>query len=59
MPLLPGKRNIGRNIREMERAGHPRRQALAAALRKAKVKRKGRRTWRKPYRRNSRTRRHR
>ena len=49
MPLLPGKKNIGRNIEEMERAGHPYRQALAASLRKAGVKRKGhkRKSWRK------------
>lgn len=32
MPLLPGKRNIGRNISEMEDTGHPRDQAIAAAL---------------------------
>lgn len=32
MPLLPGKKNIGRNIAEMEEAGHPRRQAIAASL---------------------------
>ena len=35
MPLLPGKENIGPNIKEMEIAGHPYRQALAAALNKA------------------------
>lgn len=35
MPLLPGKKNIGTNIKEMELAGHPYRQALAAALNKA------------------------
>lgn len=40
MPLLAGKRNIGRNISEMEAAGHPRSQSIAAALRKAGVKRK-------------------
>lgn len=51
MPLLPGKRNIGTNIKEMERAGHPYRQALAASLRKAKVKRKGkgRKSWRRKH----------
>jgi hypothetical protein len=32
MPLLPGKKNIGYNISEMESAGHPRNQAIAAAL---------------------------
>jgi|HubBroStandDraft_3_1064219.scaffolds.fasta_scaffold129045_2 hypothetical protein len=40
MPLLAGKRNVGRNIAEMEAAGHPRAQSIAAALRKAGVKRK-------------------
>ena len=35
MPLLPGKQNIGYNIREMEMAGHAHRQAVAAALHKA------------------------
>ena len=32
MPLLPGKKNIGRNISEMEKAGHPKKQAIAASL---------------------------
>lgn len=36
MPLLPGKKNIGRNIAEMEKAGHPREQSIAAALRVAR-----------------------
>ena len=31
MPLLKGKENIGHNIAEMEKAGHPRKQAIAAA----------------------------
>lgn len=35
MPLLPGKENIGHNIREMEAAGHPHDQSVAASLRKA------------------------
>jgi len=35
MPLKPGKRNIGRNIREMERHGYPRREAVAASLSEA------------------------
>jgi hypothetical protein len=35
MPLLPDKKNIGNNIREMQNSGHPYRQALAAALSKA------------------------
>lgn len=33
MPLLPGKKNIGHNIGEMQSAGHPHDQAVAAALR--------------------------
>ncbi len=36
MPLLPGKKNIGSNISEMEKAGHPHDQAVAAALNKAR-----------------------
>jgi hypothetical protein len=32
MPLLKGKANIGHNIEEMQKAGHPYRQAVAAAL---------------------------
>lgn len=34
-PLLPGKAEIGHNIEEMEKAGHPHSQAVAAALHKA------------------------
>lgn len=47
MPLLPGKKNIGKNIREMEEAGHPYNQARAAALNKAYGKRKKKKTKRK------------
>lgn len=36
MPLLPGKKNIGHNIEEMEEAGHPKDQAIAASLNKAR-----------------------
>jgi hypothetical protein len=36
MPLLPGKKNIGHNISEMEKAGHPKSQAIAASLNKAR-----------------------
>jgi hypothetical protein len=43
MPLLPGKKNIGNNIREMENAGHPYNQARAAALNKAYGKKKKKR----------------
>ncbi len=35
MPLLPGKENVGKNIQEMIRAGHPAAQAKAAAMDKA------------------------
>lgn len=37
MPLLPGsdKKIISNNIEEMEKAGHPHNQAVAAALNKA------------------------
>src|ERR1700689_1058466 len=35
MPLLPGKKNIGHNISEME-VNHPRDQAIAAALNEAR-----------------------
>lgn len=40
MPLLSGKKNIGHNITEMEKAGHPYRVARAAALNKAYGKKK-------------------
>ena len=36
MPLLPGKKNIGHNIKEMEAAGHKKSQAIAAALETAR-----------------------
>ena len=32
MPLLKGKKNIGKNIKEMEASGHPKDQSIAAAL---------------------------
>lgn len=35
MPLLPGKKNIGKNIKEMENAGYKPDVAKAAALNKA------------------------
>lgn len=31
MPLLPGKKNIGKNIKEEEKT-HPKKQAIAIAL---------------------------
>lgn len=36
MPLQPGKKNVGKNIKEMEKSGYPRNQAIAAALTKAR-----------------------
>ena len=47
VPLLPGKKNIGRNIKEEEKT-HPKKQAIAIALnvaRKsgAKIPKKGKR----------------
>ena len=35
MPLLRGKKNIGRNIEELIHSGRPRRQAIAIAMSKA------------------------
>ena len=34
MPLMPGKSNevVGKNISEMMKSGHPRAQAIAAAM---------------------------
>lgn len=37
MPLKPGKQNIGSNIKELESSGKPYKQALAIALKEAKV----------------------
>ena len=36
MPLKSGKKNIGYNIKEMENSGHPKNQAIAAALNEAR-----------------------
>ncbi len=47
MPLKPGKKNIGENIKEMEKSGHKKSQAIAAALnvaRKSGVKIKEKKT---------------
>lgn len=43
MPLAPGSSNevVSRNIREMMHAGHPQKQAIAAAMRNAGRSRKG------------------
>ena len=36
MPLKPGKKNIGKNIKEMESTGHAKNQAIAASLNEAR-----------------------
>lgn len=36
MPLSPGHENIGKNIAEMIKAGHPKAQAIAAAMNEAR-----------------------
>jgi hypothetical protein len=36
MPLKPGKKNIGSNIKEMEKSGHSKAQSIAAALNEAR-----------------------
>ena len=36
MPLKPGKKNIGSNIKEMEKSGYPKKQAIAASLNEAR-----------------------
>lgn len=43
MPLKRGKKNIGRNYKEMRKAGYKKSQALAAALHAAGVPRKRKR----------------
>lgn len=51
MPLLPGKKNIGKNIKEMESSGHGKAQSIAAALnvaRKSGVKIKKNKPKKKP-----------
>ncbi len=35
-PLLPGKKNIGHNISEMESSGHSKAQSIAASLNEAR-----------------------
>ena len=36
MPLLPGKKNIGHNIKEMKHSGHSKKQSIAASLNEAR-----------------------
>lgn len=40
MPLKPGKKNIGPNIKELEKNGHQYNQSLAIALKKAGIPKK-------------------
>lgn len=40
MPLLKGKKNIGHNVKEEEKAGKKKSQAVAIALNVANVKKK-------------------
>lgn len=40
MPLKKGKKNIGYNIKELKSTGRPKKQAVATALKKAKVKKR-------------------
>ncbi|MCI0557536.1 MAG: hypothetical protein MN733_03495 [Nitrososphaera sp.] len=40
MPLLPGKKNIGANISELERSGKPHDQAIAIAMSEAGMSKK-------------------
>jgi hypothetical protein len=40
MPLLKGKKNIGKNIKTEMKAGKPRKQAIAIALNTAKISKK-------------------
>jgi len=41
MPLMPGKQNIGKNIKELQSTGRPHDQAVAIALDKVYKKKKG------------------
>lgn len=40
MPLLNGKKNISKNIKELEKTGRPKKQAVAIALKVAGEARK-------------------
>ena len=40
MPLKPGKKNIGANIRTERRAGKPQKQAVAIAMKEAKKRKR-------------------
>ena len=40
MPLLKGKKNVGKNIKELQRSGRSHKQAVAIALKKAGTKKK-------------------
>lgn len=38
MPLLPGRKNVGKNISELMKSGRPQKQAIAIALSHARQK---------------------
>ena len=38
MPLKPGKGNIGQNISELKKTGHPNAQSVAIALKESRTK---------------------
>lgn len=38
MPLLKGKKNVGKNIKELKKTGRSHKQAVAIALKQAKKK---------------------
>jgi hypothetical protein len=40
MPLLKGKKNIGKNIKELESTGRPKKQSIAIALKEAEASKK-------------------
>lgn len=40
MPLLKGKKNVGKNIKELEASGHPQKQSIAIALKEAGMSKK-------------------
>ena len=40
MPLKPGEKNIGKNIKELEKTGRPKEQAIAIAIKESQKKKK-------------------
>lgn len=41
MPLKPGKKNVGKNIKELMGTGRSKRQSIAIALNKARKSKRG------------------